>query len=308
MPFRRELVYPPPSHLADPRSISVSASHNPVRALKSLLVAFGLMLSLAVTHANACFLPQGQETGLHSVDSEWVVVEAQYNPDLGTWEVLDAWSDSEAGAYSPQTGDLVFEDESGNIEIIYIKSSVAGGGGGGGGGDGPPIVIQGTDGPPIGIQAKNKRSGTRMPVHEDHSDLELTCLNPITDTVDRILVIGQRTFLDFGWLGYIGIGRGSHSGGDGGGGGSGVLRLRLGLIAISASQWAELSASIWNATRMAALNDIERFRQYGDHIPYAPGSVINWANAQVNWNLYGANNPNLSNEDVLANLIADICC
>lgn len=39
----------------------------------------------------------------------------------------------------------------------------------------------------------------------------LTCLNPITDTVDRILVIGQRTFLDFGWLSYIALGRGSHS-------------------------------------------------------------------------------------------------
>lgn len=67
---------------------------------------------------------------------------------------------------------------------------------------------------------------------------------------------------------------------------------------------AELSASIINLAIHWALADIQRFKDTGGlHIADPKGSFIPWQDAQVDWNQSGAHDPNLSNQDVLANLI-----
>src|SRR5699024_2437283 len=79
--------------------------------------------------------------------------------------------------------------------------------------------------------------------------------------------------------------------------------VRLGNMMINAQQLAKLAAQVHNLTIQWGLNDIERFRATGLHVTSPPGSVIPWHTAKVDWNEYGADNPNLSAEQVLQNLI-----
>jgi hypothetical protein len=54
------------------------------------------------------------------------------------------------------------------------------------------------------------------------------------------------------------------------------------------------------------MQDVAYFRAIGGHLPHTPGSLINWAQAQVNWDLYGAANPSLSNQQVVSNLVQEL--
>jgi len=122
--------------------------------------------------------------------------------------------------------------------------------------------------------------------------------------MDRILVIGRPHLArhrDEFWVfpsGGMRVGRDTQFAGLGSGPGGYV---KLGRHVVSAQQWAELSAQIANATIAAALRDIEIFRTIGGHIINPQGSVIPWQNLRVDWNLYGAGDPTLSNMDVLNN-------
>ena len=65
-----------------------------------------------------------------------------------------------------------------------------------------------------------------------------------------------------------------------------------------------MAANTANLTFQYAVSDVQRYRNSdGLHLPHTPGSLINWAQAQFPWSNYGANNPNLTNEQVVQNFI-----
>lgn len=70
---------------------------------------------------------------------------------------------------------------------------------------------------------------------------------------------------------------------------------------------AQIGVNLQNATWAGALADIQRFRDTdGLHIIHAPGSVIPWQNAQIDWNEYGAADDNLTPEEVLQNFFDEV--
>lgn len=93
--------------------------------------------------------------------------------------------------------------------------------------------------------------------------------------------------------------------GSGGGGGGGGL-ISIGNIVITAQTLAQFAADTTNLKFIAAVRDVEYFRLIGGHLPHTPGSLINWAQAQVNWNLYGAANLSLSNQQVVSNPVQSL--
>lgn len=58
-----------------------------------------------------------------------------------------------------------------------------------------------------------------------------------------------------------------------------------------------------NITYEAAILDIQYWRQTGMHYPHSQGSAINWAEAEIDWGLYGANDLSLTPQQVLQNFI-----
>jgi len=91
------------------------------------------------------------------------------------------------------------------------------------------------------------------------------------------------------------------------GGGAAAGPVRLGKIVVSANAWLELAegaAGVANLTYEAAILDINFWRQSGGmHYPHSQGSLINWAKAEVDWGLYGGNDPSLTPQQVLQNFI-----
>jgi len=96
-------------------------------------------------------------------------------------------------------------------------------------------------------------------------------------------------------------------GGQTGFGGGGTLggAVRIGKILISADDWitvAQAAGYFGELTVEWGKADIVRFRESnGLHVMNPQFSLIPWQLAQVNWNLYGANNPSLSTEDIWSN-------
>ena len=83
-----------------------------------------------------------------------------------------------------------------------------------------------------------------------------------------------------------------------------IRRLGIGTINSSVGislSYAKLFGGAGQNTHISALRDIDFFRNSGMHAPPLPTSWINWNSAQIDWNLFGADNPNLSNEQVLIN-------
>lgn len=212
--------------------------------------------------------------------------------------MLDAWYDPIADGYSPQVDDVVIIDadvvDGDNIYLIYVDVSDAG-------------------------SANSANSEMRKLVDNSQS-LYGAHLGPDPsdrpacgggegpgEPIDRILVVASQ-FLQttFNWRRFTVFRRGMDSLG---GGNSSLARgLRVGQIFITAEALAELSAATMNNTILHALRDINQFRAIGDHIVDSPGSAIPWQRARVNWNNYGAGDPNLSNRDILDNLINALCC
>jgi hypothetical protein len=184
--------------------------------LRSILSVSVLAIGSAAISAHACNMTFGEESEILAAGSEWNVMEARYNSNLGEWEVVGVTYDPAADAYSPQAGDIVMVDENDEIALIFISVSGDGGGDDGGGGDVPPPVIQGSRDSDFDSA---KQESDRDP------ELELTCLSdPPTndDNLDRILVTGQR--FNFSSLRFVAVRRGSFSGGGGGGGGGSLFR------------------------------------------------------------------------------------
>jgi hypothetical protein len=78
---------------------------------------------------------------------------------------------------------------------------------------------------------------------------------------------------------------------------------RIGAIVVTSENYAQLAQRLHSLTYQWALRDIETFRQTGLHVTNPQGSLIPWQQAQVDWSQFGANNSNVSNEQVLQNFI-----
>jgi hypothetical protein len=96
---------------------------------------------------------------------------------------------------------------------------------------------------------------------------------------------------------------GPGSGGGGGGGGGGGAMVQVGNILISAYNWAQFAVNLHSLTWNWAQADVERFRLAGLHVANPQGSLIPWQNAMINWNLFGANDPDLSAQQVVQNFV-----
>ena len=68
----------------------------------------------------------------------------------------------------------------------------------------------------------------------------------------------------------------------------------------SAIDYSNLSVNLAKITIQSALKDIAYYRAAGVHVPHAPGSLINWNAAQIDWSLYDNGG---SAEDVFLNFL-----
>ncbi len=120
----------------------------------------------------------------------------------------------------------------------------------------------------------------------------------------RIVVIGLRPALSEFWAfnsgsnGGTRVGRDTQFGGLGSGPGG---YARIGGYTLTPLQVGELLANTMNATIQQGLRDVAFFRADGSHVSNPQGSVIPWQTWRVNWNLYGAGNPALSDQQVFDN-------
>ena len=95
--------------------------------------------------------------------------------------------------------------------------------------------------------------------------------------------------------------------GNGGGGGTLGSVVRIGTILISVDDWikvAEAAGHLGELTVEWGKKDIDRFRETGGlHVVNPQFSLIPWQDAQVNWNLYGANDSSLSTDQIWSNFV-----
>jgi len=68
---------------------------------------------------------------------------------------------------------------------------------------------------------------------------------------------------------------------------------------------ADIANGTVNGTILTGLQDINYFRQIQGHVPNPQGSLLSWQLLEVDWNKYGAADPNLSDNDVMENFIHD---
>lgn len=80
--------------------------------------------------------------------------------------------------------------------------------------------------------------------------------------------------------------------------------VRVGKIIVDAEDWAQLSAGLAGNTFIAAVADVDWYRATGgDHLISPQSSLISWQLARVEWSEFGANDPNISSEQVVRNFI-----
>lgn len=89
----------------------------------------------------------------------------------------------------------------------------------------------------------------------------------------------------------------------GGGGRTGAFMVRIGQTAETSVNWARVAQGLHSNTVTIGMRDISYFRTVGGHIPHSGGSLINWSEAQVNWNQFGAGDPSLSDAQVWENFV-----
>jgi len=91
----------------------------------------------------------------------------------------------------------------------------------------------------------------------------------------------------------------------GGSGGRLGTGIRIGSTVVSARDWAKVALGTALNTIKWGKADIVRFRATGGlHVINPQGTLlIRWQIAQVNWNLYGADDSGLSTEDVWSNFV-----
>lgn len=203
-----------------------------------------------------------------------------YNSTSGEWELVSTWSDSAALDYVPQPGDQYEVFESQGMWVLYVNDQTYSPPG-----QSPNPPTPPTD--PYGIEPQ---------CDDGDEDDESTSL-------PRLTISGT----SIAWSGGGGSGT-AHVYQMGGGASAGPVRL--GKIVVSASAWLDLAegaAGVATITFEAAILDIQWWRQTGGmHYPHSQGSMINWAKAEVNWGLYGANDPSLTPQQVLQNFIQAI--
>lgn len=84
-----------------------------------------------------------------------------------------------------------------------------------------------------------------------------------------------------------------------------VTSFRVGSSVVNAKNWGEVAAGIHNLTISWGLRDIQYFRAVGGHVVSPIGSLINYGEAQINWNNYGANT-GISDQQVWDNFVNDV--
>lgn len=93
----------------------------------------------------------------------------------------------------------------------------------------------------------------------------------------------------------------------GSGGGSSIgTGARIGSIFVSLDTWIDIINGLAPLTVDWAKKDIKLFRDFHLHVTNPQGSLIPWQDAQVNWNLYGADNSSLSVDQVWENFATAI--
>ena len=86
-----------------------------------------------------------------------------------------------------------------------------------------------------------------------------------------------------------------------------VLTAELVHKILNALHLAEVAAGTIDNTLTWGRNDVRTFRQGdGSHVTNPQGSLIPWQHARVDWNLYGAGDPNLSDDEVFNNFLQSI--
>jgi hypothetical protein len=82
-------------------------------------------------------------------------------------------------------------------------------------------------------------------------------------------------------------------------------QIRVGSIFISVNNWLQIVEGAGNLALLTidwGKKDIEQFRNSGGgHVVSPYFSLISWQHAPVNWNLYGADDPSLSVDEVWDN-------
>jgi hypothetical protein len=202
----------------------------------------------------------------------------EYDHASGRWLLASSWSDPGALDYVPQPGDRYEVSESQGLWVLYVsdQSHVPPGQP-----PNPPPPAPPIDPYAAGVQCDDDDGeGGNLPRYS------FSIAPPSWSTG------GSGTAYVYS-----------------SGGGAAEGPIRLGRIIVSANQWLELAegaAVTANITYETAILDIISWRNTGLHVPHAPYSWINWNEAQVDWGLYGANDPNLTPHQVLLNFIAAI--
>lgn len=197
----------------------------------------------------------------------------EYDPATGDWNLVSSWNDPGALDYVPQPGDQWEVFESQGLWVLYVNDQSYS----------PPGQSPTPPDPPtepygIGTRCDGGGDGTQLP---------------------RMTVPGWS--IDWSAGGGSGTAHVYQSGG-----GAAEGPKRLGKILVSAAAWLDLAegaAGVMNITYEAAILDIQYWRQTGMHYPHSQGSAINWAEAEIDWGLYGANDLSLTPQQVLQNFI-----
>lgn len=91
--------------------------------------------------------------------------------------------------------------------------------------------------------------------------------------------------------------------------GSGIVggiagSVKVGKLLWDAKGFAELMKDLESNTFKAAIADVRYYRATGrGHAVFVPTSLINWSEAQVEWSRFGADNPALSDQQVVWNMV-----
>lgn len=267
--------YPPlsftsPSWWASNRRSSALGSRRCSLGLSAIFIMAGALSTLVSTPLFACetiiFSSGGANTAQYEYDSA-----------SGNWVLVSSWSDPAALDYVPQPGDQYEVFESQGLWVLYVNDQSHAP-------PGQPPDPPNPPGPPTDPY------GAGIQCDDDDDD---------STELPRLFISG----VSINWSGGGGTGTGYVYNS---GGGAAEGPVRLGKIVVSAYAWYELTkgaAGLASITYEAALRDIRYWRDAGIHIPHCQGCLIDWANAEVDWDLYGAGDPNLTPRQVLQNFI-----
>lgn len=272
-----------------------SGSHTGARVLKYIAKTnFALCnssrqcLNLIIALCMLMLIPIAGYSGCNQIYTTTVgqIGKYEYNSSTDTWDRIAVWDDSSILDYDPKPGDAFEDFPSEGVWVLYVENS--GGGnpvppGGGGPGD-PPTDPYGVV---SNVSMSNHEGGLRC---DDDDPAELPKM-----TVTAPSYAGWTTTVSYGYAFVYTAGGGSSAG-----------PVRVCNTVLSAYDWAQFSQQLHSITYDWAVQDVEMFRTNGTHVINPQFSLIPWQELQVNWDLYGADDPSLTPEEVVGNFINQV--